>query len=136
MKIVLDSNVLLVAIPNRSLYNPVFRAFLEEEFMLCITTDILDEYAEIIGERANKNIAQNTLEAIESAPNVEFVTRYYRWNLIEADHDDDKFVDCAIACGADYIVTNDGHFDVLKNISFPKVVTLTIQEFLDKLQTS
>lgn len=88
MKVVLDTNVLLVSIPSQSLYHPVFKAFLDEAYTLCVTTDILDEYAEIFGERANKVVAQNTLETIDSAPNVEFVTKYYHWYLIKADPDD------------------------------------------------
>lgn len=53
----------------------------------------------------------------------------FHWKLIYADPDDDKFVDCAVAGNADYIVTNDRHFQVLKDTPFPKVETLSIVEF-------
>ncbi|WP_374756172.1 hypothetical protein [Larkinella rosea] len=53
--------------------------------------------------------------------------------MIEADHDDDKFVDCAVACQADYIITFDKHFDVLKKIEFPKVNPITPPEFFTVL---
>ena len=43
------------------------------------------------------------------------------FNLITADLDDNKFVDCAISANAHYIVTNDHHYDVLKSINFPNV---------------
>lgn len=46
MKVVLDTNVLLVAIPFGTPYYPIFDAFLIGEFSICLTTDILDEYAE------------------------------------------------------------------------------------------
>jgi predicted nucleic acid-binding protein len=49
--------------------------------------------------------------------------------MITQDPDDNKFVDCCIAANASYIVTNDHHFDVLKKFEFPKVETITIQEF-------
>jgi predicted nucleic acid-binding protein len=39
-------------------------------------------------------------------------------------------VDVAIAAGADVLITNDRHFDVLQQIEFPKVQTLTLQQFL------
>ena len=39
----------------------------------------------------------------------------YQWQLITADPDDDKFADCAIAAGADYVVTEDAHFAALKD---------------------
>jgi predicted nucleic acid-binding protein len=38
-------------------------------------------------------------------------------------------VDCAVAGNADFIVTNDGHFKVLKDIQFPRVEVLSIDEF-------
>jgi uncharacterized protein len=34
-----------------------------------------------------------------------------------------------IAGKAEYLVTQDQHFNVLKNISFPKVTTLNIDQF-------
>ena len=45
----------------------------------------------------------------------------FAWFLIEADPDDNKFVDCAIAGQADYIVTHDKHFRILDEIQFPRV---------------
>ena len=41
-----------------------------------------------------------------------------------------KFVDCAIAGNARYIVTNDHHYDILRNTAFPHVDVLAIDEFL------
>ncbi len=58
---------------------------------------------------------------------------YYRWNLIKQDTDDNKFVDCAIAANANFIVTNDKHFKGLKNISFRKVEVISADEFLQKI---
>lgn len=68
--------------------------------------------------------------------NVEFITPYFKFRLIEADHDDDKFVDCAFAANATYIVSDDSHFDVLKEIQFPKLLVLKLKKFLELLQSS
>lgn len=62
--------------------------------------------------------------------NVEKKEIYYRWNLIKADEEDNKFVDCAIAGNADYLVSNDKHFDSLKTTDFPQVPLLRSSEFL------
>lgn len=51
--------------------------------------------------------------------------------LIQADPDDNKFVDCAFAANADYLVSEDSHFDVLRNISFPKLNLVTLDEFME-----
>ncbi len=114
MKIVLDTNVLLVAIPFGTLYYPVFDAFLNGAFELCVTSDILDEYAEKLHEKymLRPQVAENMFKAIENSPDVVLITKYFFWRLITADPDDDKFVDCAVAANADFIVTNDRHFNV------------------------
>ncbi len=78
-----------------------------------------------MGEEA----ANYVLQIIENSTNVVFVTKYFRWNLISVDPDDNKFVDCAICCNAKYIVTNDKHFNVLNDIGFPKVEIVDIDYF-------
>ena len=55
----------------------------------------------------------------------------YRFNLITADPDDNKFVDCAVIAGATYIVSNDRHFEELKQSEFPKVDVRNLSEFLN-----
>jgi predicted nucleic acid-binding protein len=74
------------------------------------------------------------MEIIDQAENIEYITTYYKWRLIKDDPDDDKFVDCAIACGAKYIVTHDKHFRILSNITFPKVEIASIQVFIEDLK--
>ncbi len=58
----------------------------------------------------------------------------YRFTLIVDDPDDDKFVDCAVAGNADFIVSHDKHYNVLKNIPFPKVNVIKIPEFKEILE--
>ena len=65
------------------------------------------------------------------SPNVERINPTFRFNLIVADPDDNKFVDCAIIAGATYIVSNDRHFNELKKYNFPKVEVRNLAEFLD-----
>jgi uncharacterized protein len=134
MKIVLDTNVLLVSISDRSRYHLIFKSFLESNYSLCLTTEILNEYGEILGAYLSKPLVDHTFELIENSTNVELINRYFAFDLIKADPDDNKFVDCAIAANADFIVTNDGHFNVLREIPFPKVQTITIDEFVEVLK--
>ena len=105
MKVVIDTNILLVSISKRSPVHWVFEKFLEEAYELCVTTDIMTEYEEIIARHMGNAIAGNTLQTIENAVNTHFITRYYQWELIEADYDDNKFADCAIAGNVEYLIT-------------------------------
>lgn len=58
-KVVLDTNVLLVSISTKSLVHWVFRALLDGKFVLCITTDILLKYAEIIGRHIEQIVVKS-----------------------------------------------------------------------------
>jgi uncharacterized protein len=133
MKVVLDTNILLVSIPKKSSYRIIFDALLSNKFELIISNDILSEYTEIIAQKTNHFVAVNLTEMLLSLPNVKKQEVFYKWNLINIDKDDNKFVDCAIAGSADYLVTNDKHFNCLKLIDFPKLNILNIDEFLTLL---
>lgn len=64
------------------------------------------------------------------APNVVAADDYYYWNLIKADPDDNKFTDAFLNGQADYLVSNDAHFNVLKEVEFPKINVITADELL------
>ncbi len=98
-----------------------------------LNTHIRSPYNPQLGRFYSPTLAENVLKLLINIPKIEKVDLYFNWNLISNDADDNKFVDCAIACGADYIVTHDKHFRVLKDIPFPKVNCLSIDELKEIL---
>ena len=100
------------------------------EIQLCVNTEILNEYEEILSEKTTKEIAHNVVEAIARLSTTYFQDSYYHFGLITEDPDDNKFVDCAIAADAELIVTNDKHFDVLRTVSWPKLTIIKLNEFV------
>lgn len=96
---------------------------------LCVSNEILEEYIEILQRLTDNETAEYVVKTILNSPFVELITPFYHFNLITVDPDDNKFVDCAISANAYYIVTNDHHYDVLKDIDFPKVNIVNIQQF-------
>lgn len=96
---------------------------------LCVSNEILEEYIEILQRLTDNETAEYVVKTILNSPFVELITPFYHFNLITVDPDDNKFVDCAISGNAHYIVTNDHHYDVLKDIDFPKVNVVNIQQF-------
>ncbi len=127
-KVVLDTNVLLVSISKRSKLHWVFRALLDEKYELCVTTEILNEYAEIIEQHMGQEASESTMGTIENLSNVNFTTSYYRFRLLN-DEDDNKFVDCAIAANASFIVSHDTDFSMLRSIDFPNVNVINTESF-------
>ena len=128
-RIVLDTNCLLQTLPTRSPYHKIWTDVLCGKIGLCVNTDILNEYEEILAQKMTKEIAHNVVEAIARLHTTIYQEVYIHFGLIKKDIDDNKFVDCAVAANAEYIVTNDSHFNVLKEIDWPKVLILTIKEF-------
>lgn len=129
MRIVVDTNVLMNTIfPNSSNYW-LFENIIEGNLELCMSTEILAEYAEIFGRYFGQEIAESFLFSLLYSPFIIRTEAYYKWKLVYTDHDDDKFVDCAIASNANYIITHDKHFNVLDKIDFPKVLVIQPQEF-------
>lgn len=134
-RIVLDTNSLIQSIPPRSKYHHIWKSFLDGTNVLCISTEILEEYEEILQRLTDIDTAQLVIELIINNPYTQFLTPYYKFNLIAEDPDDNKFVDCAIAANAKYIVSEDRHFDVLKACSFPKVDVIGLDLFASLLES-
>lgn len=132
-RIVLDTNCLLQSLPSGSPYHHVWKQILEGNVVLCVNTEILDEYEEILSIKTTPEIAKNVVEAIARLSTTYYQETYIHFGLIEQDVDDNKFVDCAIASDAEYIVTNDNHFLVLNTIAWPKVNVIALKEFAAQL---
>lgn len=122
--------MLLVALPIASPYRPIFDGIKTGAFTLLLTNEILSEYEEKIGEKTRPEIGDNVARLLMNLPNVKKIEVYYRWNLINRDPDDNKYVDCAVAGNATYVVSDDSDFRILKTIPFPKINLLTSNEFL------
>ncbi|MCQ2062807.1 MAG: putative toxin-antitoxin system toxin component, PIN family [Fibrobacter sp.] len=129
MRIVLDTNCLLASLSKRGAYFNVWRGLQEGKYILCVSNEILDEYEEIIEQKTNSMIASNVVQTLLNSPSVELVDTFFRFDLIKKDPDDNKFVDCAIAGNATFVVSNDSHFDILREVEFPKLILKSLQEF-------
>ena len=129
-RIVLDTNCLLQSLPSNSPYHKIWAQVLNGQIQLCVNTEILNEYEEILSRKTTKEIAHNVVEAIARLSTTCYQEVYIHFGLITADVDDNKFVDCAVAADAEYIVTNDKHFKELKKIPWPKLSVIKIKEFV------
>ena len=131
LRIVLDTNCLLAVLPTKSRYHRLWTDFLQGRVTLCVSTDILLEYEEILIQKTSFSLAESVIKNILNRPNVVRVVPSWRFNMINADLDDNKFVDYAIAANADYIVSEDAHFNVLATMPFPRVNVLHLKEIVE-----
>jgi len=132
-KVVLDTNVLLVCISSKSSLHWIFQLLLNQKYKICVTTEILSEYAEIIEQHMGVEVSESIVGMLSNLSNVELITTYFKFRLLK-DEDDDKFVDCAIASNAHFIVSHDKDFKVLASIDFPKVKVIDVVQFKEELK--
>ena len=133
-RVVIDTNCLLAILPSRSPYHSVWTEFLANKLEICVSNEILMEYEEILSEKTSPSFADSIIQAILNRKNLVRVSPVWRFNLIAQDPDDNKFVDCAVCGRAEYLVSNDRHFQVLRDVSFPPITLVTLQEFVDDLK--
>lgn len=129
MKVVIDTN----SISPRSESYWLWQALLAADFDLFVTTDILDEYAEIIGRKMGQEVAEAALDLLTDLPNVHLIQKYFLWQLVEADPDDNKFVDGAIAAGAQYLVSEDKHLRIVRKFPYLNIELVSLSEFQERL---
>jgi putative PIN family toxin of toxin-antitoxin system len=127
---VIDTNCLLASLNRNSPFHRLYELFVREAFEWILSNEILTEYEEVLTHQYSVATAQRVTEILLNAPNTSVQEAYYKWQLIEADPDDNKFVDVALAANADYLVTNDRHFEVLRQLEFPRVPVVSLQDFL------
>jgi putative PIN family toxin of toxin-antitoxin system len=129
MKVVIDTNVLIAIISIRSPSRWLFDCIISGKIQMSVSTEILLEYREILQRKTNFAVSENIADFISTSPYVEKTDIFFKFNLIEKDSSDNKFVDCAISADADCLISNDKHFQILKQIDFPNVNILTLNEF-------
>ena len=129
LKIVVDTNVLLVSISDRSEFHWLYKGIINGDFDIAVTTEILNEYDEIISKKWHPDVAKDVLRTLIELPNIFLIDIFFHLNLISSDPDDNKFIDCAFSANAQYLVSNDRHLKILKEIPFPQIPLVTIQEF-------
>lgn len=133
MRVLIDTNILLAIAPRRSKERWLYEMLRRGELTLILSNEIIEEYEEKLAWFYSTYFAEIVLDELLNLHQTQQVEAFYKWQLIEEDKDDNKFVDAAVASNADYIITNDKHFKVLGSIPFPKVQTLSLQEFKDLL---
>ena len=103
---------------------------MEGRLEFCVSTEVLFEYEEILSEKTSSYFADLILKVLINRTNLIRVTPTWHFNLIVADPDDNKFVDCAVCGQAEFLISNDRHYEILKSINFPQLNLVKLQDFI------
>lgn len=87
MKVVIDTNVLVAALSQKSQYHWLVRQILDEKFDVYVTDEIVLEYEEVLNQKYSYTVANNFIAALKELPNVYFHKyildgSYYRMKTI------------------------------------------------------
>ena len=131
MKIVLDTNVLVSGIFFSGPPSEILRAWSRGKVRLVVTREIFDEYwrvaAELRGGFPDVDVTR-LLELI--LVGAEICAPAKLAGRVCADPDDDKFFACAVASGADVVVSGDKH--LLKVSGYRGIPVMTPRMFVDQ----
>jgi len=132
MRLVVDTNIFFSGFNPRSYYYPIIKGIYLEKYKLLVSTSVLLEYEEILQKVFPKELLEQFWLFILTSESVVFVNPTFSFQLPYADEDDHKFVDCAVCGNADFLITNDKHYNMLKDIEFPNVEVIKAETFIEK----
>ena len=107
MRVILDTNVIVSALNFPGNERLVLELALRGRFELCLSRFILDEVAGVLTRKFDwdEDRAAQVLQGIENGATVIDPPRLPE--LIEGGHADNRILECAVAAGADYLITGD-----------------------------
>jgi uncharacterized protein len=98
-----------------------------------LSTEVILEYEEILTSKISPNFSYFFLIALLEYETIRKIDIYFQWNLISVDPDDNKFIDLGLNGNADFLITNDNHFNLIKNIQFPTLKIISLKDFFENV---
>jgi putative PIN family toxin of toxin-antitoxin system len=116
LKVVLDTNVYFSAFNSaRGVPFELWRRALRRQYTLLVSPAIIRELADVLRADLKWPEAEIIVQLKLLARVATIVEPKISLHVIEADPDDDRILECALAGGADLIVSGDHHLTKLRN---------------------
>ena len=118
MTVCIDTNSPVQLFGKKSRFQAIAVARMGGQIELALSTAILLEYEEVAAAMHGPVCAREVMNFLDLATASGFARHFtpqFHFRIITADPDDNIFADCAIATDAEYIITEDRHFQALRN---------------------
>jgi putative PIN family toxin of toxin-antitoxin system len=114
LKIVIDTNVFISSFFG-GIPKDIINLWKNGKVVLCLSQSIAEEYIEVLNRLGlkNKKEIQKLTRLLAEGYNSIFTSKTPNIKIVEADPDDNKFIECAVALDCKFIISGDKH---LKNI--------------------
>jgi len=131
IRAVADTNVSISAFVFGGLPRTLFRLAAAGRFRLVISEILLNELEEKLRDKFYwpAERVDQTREVMMSL--CEMVSPAQRLQVVHADPDDDRVLECAVAGRAGYIVTGDRH--LLSLVAYNDIPILNVRQFMERL---
>lgn len=98
---------------------------------ICLSKPIIDEYVEVLQRLGLQNERElgELLNLFARGLHVLFSANTPELHLVKEDPDDDKFIECAVALKADFVISGDKNLIAIQDYMSIRIVTP--KEFLD-----
>ncbi len=102
------------------------------EITLCLSKPIIDEYTEVLRRLGlqNEKELEELLSLFAHGYHVVFTIKTPELHILEKDPDDNKFIECAVALKADFIISGDKVLTEVQDYMGIKIVNP--KEFLSR----
>ncbi len=130
LRLVIDTNILISSFfggnPKR-----VIDLWKAGEITLCLSDEILEEYLRVIARLPiDPETKRGLIAILQEKKNIEWFSPDSRHTIIREDPEDDKFIDCALAAGAECIISGDAH--LLKVKEYQTIPIRSPRDFLQR----
>lgn len=122
IKVVIDTNIYISAIFWQGKPRKVVDLGRTQDIQIFTSTEIEDEISEKLQTKFKLSRAEADRVMLDFSTFTIPLSIKKKHRVVIDDPDDDKFIDCAMACGADFIITGDKHLLKLQQYMGIKVV--------------
>lgn len=134
MRAVLDTNVLISGVIATGVPHKLLVKGFDHEYQIVVSVETLTEFRQTLlnyPERFHMDEDEVQVEVETIRYFAEFVAPQEDITAVEADPDDDKFLEAAVAGDVDYLVSGDGH--LLSLDSFRGIDIVEPRTFYERL---
>jgi len=126
VRVVIDTNVFVSSFFNsKGAPKGVIDLWKTGKIILCVSEEILGEYMEVLARFGlyGEPELEKLLGLFKNKENSIFILSTPCFHVIEADPDDNKFIECAVAAKAYYIISGDKHLTRLEEFNDIKIIS-------------
>jgi putative PIN family toxin of toxin-antitoxin system len=124
IRVVVDTNVFISSFFGG---NPrkVIDLWKSGEITLCLSRPIVDEYIEVLRrlELQDEKELEELLALMAHGFHIVYTAKTPELHIVEEDPDDDKFIECAVALKAKFVITGDRAVRKIKDYMNIKMVS-------------